>query len=105
MPNEPVAPGAPTIPPPYALAQYFNKVFVDRSQLNGKMKVDAACGLMLYYLASEVARLADLLGGTVEIPVQDEAPPVPGASPEEGDPTRTVGPVDADAQRQDEGSD
>jgi hypothetical protein len=66
MPNEPVAPGAPTIPPPYELAQYFNKVFSDRSQLNGKMKVEAGVGLMLYYLASEVARLGDLLGGTVD---------------------------------------
>lgn len=59
MSNEPPPTG---IPAPYELAQYFNKVFSDRSQLNGKMKVDAACGLMMYYLASEVARIGDLLG-------------------------------------------
>jgi hypothetical protein len=93
------------IPPPYELAKYFDAVFHDPSQLNGKMRVDAACGLMLYYLASEVARMAELLGGTVEIPVQDEAAPVPGEGPEEGGATRTRSPVDADAQRQDEGRD
>jgi hypothetical protein len=93
---------------PHGDIRFPARIAIDLEKMregNGKLdpRTRAICdvGIMLYWVSSELWRIGELLEGLIgEVPVPDEASPIPGESTEESTDSGETGPVDADEERQ-----
>lgn len=91
------------IPQPYQIAEDLARL---RANKNTDSRIRAYCdiGLMLYWCANEINNLVVILQPNA-LPLQDDPETVPSESPSEDAEGAEGRPMDADEERQIEGSD